>query len=573
MRNKEVANVLNEIAELLELIEELPFKPRAYRRAARSIEGLTEDLADLAARDELEDIPGVGKAISKKIQELLETGTLQYLEELRKEFSNEFLELIRIPRIGPKTAKKLKEELGVESIDQLRAAIDAHQIRQLPGFGQKSEEALQLSLAQYDQFSQRMFIGLAYSIAQDLFAQLKQLPNIQQVEIAGSLRRWKETVGDIDILITSENPIPIMTAVARFPEVERVLVQGPTKTSVVLKKGIQVDFRVIEPNSFGAALQYFTGSKAHNIALRRLAQQRGWKLSEYGLFDVKTDEKIAGQTEEDIYNSIGIPWIPPELREDTGEIQAALQNSLPNLICLDDIRGDFQIHTTWSDGRNTIEEMVQAARKRNYEYIAITDHSKTDRIAGGMPEDRFLNQIQKIREINKKFKDIHVLASIEVEILSDGSLDYSDEILSQTDVVVAGLHYGMKGSEDEITKRLVKAMENPYVDILVHPTGRIINKRLPYKVNVDRIIEAAKQNQVHIEINSSQRLDFSDSHARLAKEKGVKLVINTDAHQIDQLDLMQFGVATARRGWLEAKDVINTRPFSDLKKLLKHVQI
>lgn len=573
MRNKDVARVLNEIAELLELIEDLPFKSRAYRRAARSIEGLSDSLTDLAARDELEAIPGVGKAISKKIQELLETGRLQYLEELRKEFSNEFLELIRIPGIGPKTAKKLKEELGVESIDQLRAAIDSHQIRQLPGFGQKSEKALHRSLTQYVQFSKRMFIGEAYSIAQELLVQLRQHPSIQQVEIAGSLRRWKETVGDIDILITSESPISVMNAVTTFPEVDRVLVHGPTKTSVVLKKGIQVDFRVIDPQSFGAALQYFTGSKAHNIALRRLAQQRGWKLSEYGLFDVKTEKVIAGQTEERIYASLGIPWIPPELREDTGEIQAALQNSLPNLIQFEDIRGDFQIHTTWSDGQNTIEEMVQAAKQRNYEYIAITDHSKTDKIAGGMPEDRFLNQIQRVREINKKFEDIHVLAGIEVEILSDGSLDYTDEILAQTDVVVAGLHYGMKGSEETITKRLTQAMENPYVDILGHPTGRIINIRPAYQVNMAQIFEAAKRNRVHLEINCTQRLDLSDTYARQAKEEGVRLVISTDSHQRDQLDLMQFGIATARRGWIESRDVINAQPFTDLKKLLKHVHI
>ena len=574
LENKAISKVLLEIADLLELQEEV-FRSRAYRRAARSIEGLTESLQDIADRDELEDIPGVGKAIGNKIIELLGTGQLQYLKKLRKELSTELVELLSIPGIGPKTVKTLRNELGIENVDQLRVALEKHQLRDLPGFGERSEanikQNLDLYLMHHVTHKGRAFIGKAYPIAQAIIDALRTLVEVKQIEVAGSLRRWKETVGDIDILVTSTDPTPIMQQFVTLPSVTQILAHGPTKSSVILEEGIQADIRVIEPQAFGAALPYFTGSKSHNIALRRLAQQQGQKLSEYGLFDRETNERIAGTTEEGIYQKLGMAWIPPELREDTGEIEASLQKKLPNLVKRENIRGDLHVHTNWSDGEETIEAMAKAAKQRGYEYLGICDHSKRLRIAKGLDETRLQEQIETIRNLKKTLRGIRVLSGIEVDILADGSLDLADEVLAETDLVVASIHYGRKVSETEMTNRIIQAMKNPYVDVIGHPLGRIVGRRSAYQVNLNELFQAAKQHKVALEINALERLDLPDTAARAAQEFGVKLVINTDAHNCAQLDAIIYGVAMARRGWVTPDSVINTFSLKKLEKTLKHI--
>jgi DNA polymerase (family 10) len=570
MRNSEVAQILNEIADILEL-KGVQFKPRAYRKAARTIENLSEELSEIVAHEKLEELPGVGSRIAEKIRELLDTGDLEYLNKLRKEIPQGWVELLRIPEIGPKTVHRLYKELDIETIDDLRKAIDEHRIRELEGFGERSEENLHEALGFYEEHTKRIFIGKAYPIVEDLLSNLQQLPEVKRIEVAGSFRRWRETVGDIDILVASNKPIPVMDGFVNLSGVDRVLAKGTTKSSIILHGGMQVDLRVVHPEVFGAALLYFTGSKAHNIALRRVAQKRGWKLNEYGLFDNETDEVIARETEEAIYQALGMQWIPPELREESGEIEAAQKGKIPQLISLEDIRGDLQMHTMWSDGAESIETMVKAAKKRNYEYVAISDHSQAVTIAGGLTEDEISEQIDEIRKLDEKIKDIRILASAEVEILIDGTLDFSDNILSQLDVVSIGLHYGTKKPTEEITDRLITAMANQYVDILVHPTGRIVNQRAGYKVDLDRLIDASKKHKVYLEINSSDRHDLSEVAARRVKGHGLKMVINTDAHRSNQLLFMKYGVAIARRAWLQADDIINTRPFNEFRRLLKHI--
>jgi DNA polymerase (family 10) len=570
MRNSEVAQVLNEIADILEL-KGVQFKPRAYRRAARTIETLTEELSEIAAHEGLEEIPGIGEGIAKKIRELLDTGDLEYLHQLRKEIPQGWVELLKVPEIGPKTVQRLNKKLGIETIDDLHKAIKKHKIRDLDGFGERSEENLREALAFYQEHTKRTFIGKAYPIVQALLSHLKAVPEVKRIEVAGSVRRWRETVGDIDILVASNKPIPVMDSFVHLSGVKRVLAKGTTKSSIILHEGLQVDLRVVEPAAFGAALLYFTGSKTHNIALRRIAQKRNWKLNEYGLSDNETNEVIARKTEEEIYQALGMQWIPPELREESGELEAAQQGKIPKLITLEDIRGDLQIHTKWSDGAETIEAMVKAAKKRKYEYVAISDHSQAVTIAGGLSEEKISKQIDEVRKLDEKIPDIRILASAEVEILAEGALDFSDSLLAQLDVVSIGLHYGTKKPTEEITDRIITAMANKYVDILVHPTGRIVNQRAGYNVDLDRLIQASKKYKVYLEINSSDRHDLPEAAARRVKEHGHRMVINTDAHRSNQLDFMKYGVAIARRAWLEANDVINTKPFTEFRRLLKHV--
>ncbi|MFX1564046.1 MAG: DNA polymerase/3'-5' exonuclease PolX [Promethearchaeota archaeon] len=572
MRNRDIVKALYEIADLLEL-QDVSFKPRAYRRAARSIESLTEDISAIAERGELEQIQGVGEAIAKKIQELLDTGRLQYLEKLREEVPAGLVELLRIPEIGPKTLRVLHEQLGISSVDQLRKAVETHSLRDLPGFGVRSEENIRHNLGLFLKQKKRTFIGKAYPLAQHIMEILQKLSEVERIDVAGSLRRWRETVGDIDILVAAKDSTPIMSKFVKLDNVDRVLVHGVTKSSIITIDGIQVDIRVVKPESFGAALQYFTGSRAHNIALRRLAQQHKWKLSEYALIDTKTEDTIASHTEEEIYKALGMAWIPPELREDTGEIEAALKNRLPKLVKLDDIRGDLHVHTKWSDGLDSIEQMAKAAIQQGYEYLAICDHSSRVRIANGLDSPRLREQIELIRSIDEKLSNFHLLAGVEVEILKDGTLDITDEVLAETDVVVAALHFGTKAPTEKLTERIIKALENEFVDILAHPTGRIINRRPPYSVDLDEIMKVAKRRHVYLEINALERLDLSDVAARQAKNQGLKLVINSDAHKAAQLDVIRYGVAMARRGWLESGDIINTLSFSKLQKTLKHVHV
>jgi DNA polymerase (family 10) len=572
VQNSEVAKIFREIADILELQED-SFKPRAYRRAALSIEKLPEPLANYAGRGELEAIPGVGQAIAKKIQEILDTGQLEYLQKLRTEVAPGLVELLQIPEVGPKTVRLLHDRLGITSIDQLRDAIAANQLAGVPGFGTRTLENLRRNLEQMAPSKKpRTYIGDAYPVAERVVSALRKNPAVQQISVAGSLRRGQETIGDIDVLVASQDPTQVMTAFTQYPEVSRVLAHGTTKSSIIVGDKIQVDLRVVEPESFGAALQYFTGSKLHNIALRRLAQKRGWKLSEYGLVDAKTERVIASRTEESIYEALGMPLIPPELREDAGEIDAALSHRLPQLLTATAIRGDMHVHTTWSDGKDSLEAMVNAAQERKYEYVAISDHSPLDPRSHGMDEKRLRSQIAAIRSLQTQVPRIRLLAGVEADIRSDGTLDLPDKVLAETDLVIAAVHADGKSNES-MTERIVRACENEYVDILAHPTGRIINEQPPYKVDLEVVFDAAKRHRVVLEINGSRKMDLSAESVREAKTHGLQFAITTDAHEANQLSLMQFGIDTARRAWLEPIDVINAGNLAQLSRILKHPHV
>jgi DNA polymerase (family 10) len=569
VQNSEVAKFFREIADILELQED-SFKPRAYRRASLSIEKLPEPLTDYAARGELEAIPGVGEAIAKKIQEILNTGKLEYLEKLRTEVAPGLVELLQVPEVGPKTVRLLHDRLGITNIEQLREALAQNRLVGVPGFGARTLENLRRNLDQTGPSKKpRSYIGDAYPVAERIVSTLKKNSAVQQINVAGSLRRGQETIGDIDIVVAADDPTPVMTAFTRYPEVTRILAHGTTKSSVVIGDRLQVDLRVVEPACFGAALQYFTGSKLHNIALRRIAQKRGWKLSEYGLVEAKTDRVIAGRTEESIYQALGMPLIPPELREDAGEIDAALAHRLPRLVTQTDIRGDLHVHTTWSDGEASLEAMVKAAQQRKYKYIAFTDHSPLDPRSHGMDAKRLRSQIAVIRSLQAKTSGIHLLAGVEVDIRPDGTLDLPNDVLAETDLVVAACHV-FEQTTQSMTERILRACENDYVDILAHPTGRIINEQPAYKVDLEAVFDAAKRRQIVLEINGSRKMDLSAEPAREAKSRGLRFAVTTDAHRVGDLSLMRFGVEGARRAWLEPAMVINTNPFAQLTHLLKH---
>ncbi|MBU4047475.1 DNA polymerase/3'-5' exonuclease PolX, partial [bacterium] len=470
----------------------------------------------------------------------------------------------------PKTAKLLYEELGVDNIEKLEKAVRQHQIKDLPGMGEKSEDNILRGIELYKRRKERVLLGLALPLAEEIVKSLSRLDETDKISFAGSLRRKKETIGDIDILVTSQKPEKIMKTFTSLPQVREILAEGPTKSSVITKDDIHVDVRVVEPISFGAALQYFTGSKAHNIRLRELAIKRNLKINEYGIFDVKTDGRIAGEREEEIYQILNLPFIPPELREDMGEIEAAQENRLPRLVEYSQIRGDLHLHTKWSDGAHTIRQMAEAAKKRGYKYIAITDHSQSLKFAGGLTEERLREQVEEIQKLNQELDDFTVLTGIEVDIKSDGSLDFSDEILSKLDVVVAAIHSGFKQESKIITERIIKAMQNGFVNIIAHPTGRLIGYRESYQVDINEIMKVASETGTILEINAyPERLDLNDVYCRMAKEKGVQLAVETDAHSIDGLEFMNLGVDVARRGWLEEKDIVNALPLDKLFKRLK----
>lgn len=566
MRNAEVAELLYSISELLEIKGENPFKIRAYAKAARAIEGMTEDIEKVASEKRLKDIPGVGESIAEKIEEYLEKGRLEFYEELKKQVPRELHELLKVPGIGPKTVQFLYRQFGIKSIEELEDAAKHHRLRRLKGFGETKEENILKAIERYRQRSTRIPLGTALPLVKEIVEHMKKSGAIENIEPAGSLRRRKETVGDIDILATSRDAEAAIEAFVRLPVVKDVIGKGSTKATVVTKEAIQVDLRIVEGKSFGTSLQYFTGSKEHNIKLRDLARQQGLKLSEYDLEEIATGKKIYCESDNGVYKKLGLPSIPPEIREDAGEIEAALQGKLPELVELKDIKGDFHTHTNWSEGNNTIEEMVEAARKLGYEYIAVTDHSKALGVAHGLSEERIQQQMKEIEKLNDTLEGFHVFTGTEVDIKADASIDFPDRILKQLDVVVAALHTGQKQTRREITKRLVTAMENGNVDIIAHPTGRIIGEREAYDVDIDAVIEAAARTSTALEINAyPARLDLSDVNARKAKNKGVKLAIGTDAHNTGHLKLMEFGVNVARRGWLEKKDVMNTRPAKEIR--------
>ncbi|MBC7108570.1 MAG: DNA polymerase/3'-5' exonuclease PolX [Methanomassiliicoccales archaeon] len=568
MSNAKIAAILYEIADLLEL-KGVEFKPRAYRRAARSIETLGKDITDYYKENKLEEIPGVGKAIAKKIREIIETGELNYLKQLREELPAGLLQLMEIPEIGPKTAMRLYKELKITDLHELKKAAEEHRIRRLKGFGEKSEENILKGIRIIEQRSGRMLLGYAYYYGKKIEQYIASVTKLRTVSVAGSLRRMKETIGDIDILVGSDNPSMVMDVFVSNPEVEEVLARGDTRGSVRLKDGVQVDIRVVSTDSYGAALQYFTGSKEHNIELRRLAIEKGYKINEYGVFMKDTGEKIAGKTEEEVYGILGLDYIPPELRENRGEIQAAANHQLPHLIEINHIRGDFHVHTNLSDGSASIEEIAEECKRRGYEYVAITDHSETLKVAGGLSEEDLVKSIETARKINEKIDGFRVLTGAEVEILGDGRLDYPDSILRDLDIVVAAVHSGFRMSRKEMTERIISAMANDHVTILAHPTGRVIEQRDPYEVDLERIIDEARGKGVWLEINAlPERLDLNDVNAKWAKESGVMMAIGTDAHSLDQLNYMIFGVATAKRGWLERGNVANTLTLNDLERAL-----
>ena len=570
MKNLEMARIFNEIADMLELQDENLFRIRAYRRAALNLESLGEDLEEVVRRDELRKIPGIGADLALKIKTFLETGRVDFYEKIKKKTPAVLLEMITIPGMGPKTAKLLYSKLKIRSIPDLEKKARAHKISGLPGIKDKTEENIIKGIEFIKKKKGRMLLSTAAYAANEVLERLKRLKEVKKISPAGSLRRQKETVRDIDILVISTKPAKVMKTFTALPQVKEVLAHGPTKSGILTKDDIQVDVRVMEKGSFGAALVYFTGSKAHNIRLRKLAIEKGLKVNEYGVFKGKREKRIAGKTEGEVYESLGLVYIPPELREDQGEIEAALEKRLPKLLELKDIKGDLHVHSDWSDGRYSIEGMAEAARKRGYEYIAITDHSKGLKIAGGLSNKERLKQIDEIHRINRRLKGIKVLAGAEVDIRDNGSLDYSDDILKKLDVVIAAVHSGFKQPGEKLTKRIVTAMKNRYVDIIAHPTGRLMGTRDAYQIDTEEVLKVAKDTDTAIEINAyPERLDLNDIGCRRAKELGVLLAISTDAHITEQFDNMRYGVGVARRGWLERRDVLNTLSWDKVKERLK----
>ncbi len=575
MINLDMARIFDEIADILEVKGENPFRIRAYRRAARTIETLVQDLKVIAERggvSELKKIPGVGEGIAKKIVEIAKTGDCKKHRELMQEVPPGLLELLAIPRIGPKTIAKLYEELEIKSVEELEEAAKAHKLEALPGLGAKVEENILKGIEQYRRYKGRALLSKALPYAESIVTELKKLDAVDKITIAGSLRRMRETIGDIDILVVSKRPKEVMDAFTSLDGVEDIVAKGDTKSSIVLK-GMDVDLRVVDAASFGAAAHYFTGSKHHNIRIRELGVKRGLKINEYGIF--RGDEKIGGEDEEDVFKSVGVAYIPPELREDRGEVEAAKENRIPKLLELSDLKGDLHVHTKWSDGKNSIEEMAETAIALGYEYIAVADHSPAVGIAGGMNEDKVKKREKEIEKVNEKFEKegtkFRVLSAAEVDIKSDFSMDFPDEILKSLDVVVGAVHTKFSQDRGTMTERIITAMENENVDIIAHPTGRVLGKRDPYEVDMERLMEAAKDTGTVMELNSfPDRLDLNDVHCRLAKDYGILIAISTDAHDATQMGaVIKYGVATARRGWLEAKDVVNTRGLEEMMRMMK----
>ncbi|HTG00105.1 MAG TPA: DNA polymerase/3'-5' exonuclease PolX [Nitrospirota bacterium] len=569
MKNQQIAKIFSEIADLLELKGENVFRIRAYRRAAQNVDNLAQDVASLS-REELEEIPGIGKDLAAKVHEFLERGTVAKHEELKKDIPAGVLDILRIPGLGPKKTKLFFDKLKIAGVQDLETAIKRGKLRGLPGIQKKTEENILKGIALLKRGTDRTPLGRALPLAEDIVKRLKDSAPVRMIEIAGSIRRWKETVKDIDILTTSKDPEKVMDAFVALPHVNRVLMQGPTKSSIITDEGIQVDLRVVEEDSFGAALQYFTGSKQHNIKLREMAVRAGLKLNEYGAFTEPGGRKIGGRTEGEMYKALKLPYIPPELREDTGEIAASLEGRLPDLVSLADIRGDLHVHTNESDGSLDLDEVVQGARKRGFEYLAITDHTKGLGVARGLDEKRLQEELRRIDGVNKKNATFKILKGTEVDIRSDGRLDLRDEALAKLDIVVASIHSGFNQPQEQITKRLLAAVRNPAVSVLAHPTGRIIGEREPYAVDMDAILKEAARYGVALEINAYPlRLDLNDQHVKLAIQYHAPLVISTDMHVVNQFDFMVYGVSVARRGWAEKKDVLNTLPYEDLMKRLK----
>ena len=570
IENIEVAWIMSEIADLLELKGESIFKIRAYQKAAKVIANLGVDLPVLISEKKLQDVPGIGKAIAGKIEELMATGRINYYENLKAEIPPGLLEIITIPGIGAKMAQQLYHRLGITSIDELEAAVKARKIRELPGMGSKTEMNILRGIEMLRSGVGRTTLGIADAIAGAFTGFLLSLPEVELAGAAGSTRRMKESIGDIDLVVGSGKPDKVIEIFTRHPQVKKVITWGETKASIVTLMGIRIDLMVVAPDQYWSALHHFTGSKEHNVRIRELAHKKGIKINEYGVFtrDCNVPLPVAG--EADIYTHLGLPYIPPELREDLGEIEAAEHGGLPELVEQVDIKGDLHIHSDWSDGVNSIEQIIGKAAEMGYQYTAITDHSKSLAIAKGLSVERLTEQDEYIKSLNRKSENLRILSGIETDILANGDLDYLDDVLAEKDIVVASLHSGFRQDKDKLTGRVISAMKNKHVDIIGHPTGRLIGRRDPYPIDLEAVFEAALKYGTVLEINSSpDRLDLNDKYVRQAGGMGVKISINTDAHDIIRMDEMKYGVATARRGWLEKDNVINTMDCGKLLKFLK----
>jgi len=567
--NAEIAKQLEQVADLLDIEGANPFRVRAYRRAARLIGELPRNVADMvAAGESLDELPGIGKDLAEKIAILARGGELPILKELERQAPPGITALLALPGLGPKRVHALYEALGIDSVAKLAAALEAGKLRDVPGFGPEIEAKLRRALAEGAGQPQRTRLAVAEQTVTPLLAALRSAEGVVAAEVAGSFRRRRETVGDLDIVVAAESPEPVMQRFTSYEDVAQVVERGPTRATVILRGGLQVDLRVVPEESFGAALMYFTGSKAHNIALRQIAVDHGWKLNEYGLF--RGERRLAGRTEAEVYQRLGFPFIPPELREDQGEIAAARAGKLPKLVEAAEIRGDLHMHTNATDGAASISAMAKAAASLGYSYIAITDHSKRVTMAHGLNEKRLAQQIEEIARFNATNPGITVLASIEVDILEDGRLDLPDSILKRLDLVVASIHSRFELPMEKQTERVLRAMDNRYFNIFAHPTGRLIGTRPPYAIDMERIMRGALERGCYLEVNGQpERLDLTDVHCRLAKELGLKVAISTDAHRPEELGFLRFGLGQARRGWLEAEDVLNTRPLAELRRLLK----
>ncbi len=566
MKNKELAAIFNTIADLLEIKGEQVFRVNSYRRAARTFKDLTVDVATLAESGKLSGLQGIGKATVEKVDQFLTHGKIELLEDLLASVPAGLPALLGIPGLGPKKVALVWKELGVENIDGLKKAIADGTLERLKGMGAKSVDQIRAGIEFAERSVGRTPLGVALPLAEALADSVKNLPGVKRVEIAGSLRRGCETIGDLDLLCEARNGEAVVGGFTSLPQAQRVLASGSTKGSILILRPdgaeLQADLRVVPAESFGAAMQYFTGSKEHNVRLREMAVKKKWKLNEWGLFS--GERRLAGKTEESIYKKLGLSFIPPELREDRGEFES---NALETLIRRKDIRGDLHMHTTASDGTMSHETMARAAHELGYEYLAITDHSKSSTIANGLSIDRMWRQIEKVRRLDEKAEMVSVLVGCECDILSDGSLDYPDTILAACDIVVASIHSGLRQDRKKITHRLIRAMENPYVTIMGHPTARLINRREPMDVDMEAVVQKAAETNTALELNCSwQRLDLHDRHLKMARDAGVKIAIDTDAHSALQLQQMQYGITTARRGWLRPSDVINTMHLPTLRR-------
>jgi DNA polymerase (family 10) len=569
VKNSEIAKVFADIADLLELKGENPFKIRAYQKVVRSIEHLPAEVEQLVAEDRLREIPGVGEAITKKITELITTGKLDYYEKLKAEFPEGISALLTIPGVGPRTAMVLSQELDIKSVDELEAAILGGKVATLYRMGDKTAENIAHQIQALRRKDQRIPIGEALPVVEDILAGLKNLPGLKNLTPAGSLRRFRETVGDIDLMGTADNAVEVIQTFTSLPQVREVLASGTTKASVIVSGGLQVDLRIVEHDSFGSTLQYFTGSKQHNINLRERAHRMGLKLSEYGITALATEELEKFATEETFYRRQGLEFIPPEIREGQQELERAERGTIPRLVELSDIKGDLHVHTDWSDGHDSIEAMALVAKTLGYQYLGIADHSSGRGIAHGLDTERIRQQMIQIKELNQKIGGIHIFTGMEVDIRADGSLDIPNELLAELDIVTAAVHSSLNQGEEQMTGRIIRAIENPNVDVLAHPTCRLLPDREPVAVDMETVFRAAAKTNTVLEINAMpSRLDLKDVHAYRARELGVNLIINTDAHSTEHLGFMRFGVGVAKRGWCEAQDILNTRPLPELMTYL-----